>query len=105
MQKINDLPPRPNSSSRASNIELLRIITMFGVIILHYNNESIGGAFKYVAPSSLNYYVLDFLESVFICAVDLFVLITGYYMINTQKRSIIKPLKLIIQVIVFKLTF
>lgn len=28
---------------RESNIELLRILAMFGVIILHYNNPSIGG--------------------------------------------------------------
>lgn len=95
----------PKTPSRASNIELLRIITILGVIILHYNNESIGGGYKYVLPDSLNYYVLDFLESVFICAVDLFILISGYFMINTQKRSIIKPLKLIIQVVVFKLAF
>lgn len=28
---------------RHSNIELLRIITMLGVIVLHYNNPNIGG--------------------------------------------------------------
>lgn len=28
---------------RESNIELLRILAMLGVIILHYNNPSIGG--------------------------------------------------------------
>lgn len=78
---------------------------MLGVIVLHYNNKSAGGAYKYVLAGSVNYYVLDFLESVFICAVDLFVLISGYFMINTQKRNIIKPLKLIIQVIAFKMFF
>lgn len=30
-------------SERQSNIELLRIITMLGVIILHYNNPIIEG--------------------------------------------------------------
>ena len=29
---------------RDSNIELLRIITMIGVIILHINNTSMGGS-------------------------------------------------------------
>ena len=29
---------------RQSNIELLRILSIIGVIILHYNNKSIGGA-------------------------------------------------------------
>lgn len=31
---------------RQSNIELLRILAMLGVIILHYNNESIGGGYS-----------------------------------------------------------
>lgn len=30
-------------AERQSNIELLRILTMCGVVILHYNNETIGG--------------------------------------------------------------
>lgn len=30
---------------RESNIELLRILAMLGVIILHYNNPSIGGGY------------------------------------------------------------
>ena len=87
---------------RDSNIELLRIITMLGVIILHYNNRGIGEGLKYAIEGSVNYYILSFFESLFICAVDLFILISGYFMIKTQKRSFIKPMKLIIQVIVFK---
>lgn len=31
-------------AERQSNIELLRILTMCGVVILHYNNKTIGGA-------------------------------------------------------------
>ena len=31
---------------RESNIELLRILAMLGVIILHYNNPSIGGGYR-----------------------------------------------------------
>ena len=33
---------------RDSNIELLRIFTMLGVIILHYNNADAGGGFRLV---------------------------------------------------------
>lgn len=62
-----------------------------------------GGALLYAAHGSINYYFLNIIESLFVCAVDLFILITGYYMVNTQRRSIIKPIKLICQVIVFKL--
>jgi len=34
---------------RQSNFELLKIISMLGVIVLHYNHPTIGGAFQYVS--------------------------------------------------------
>lgn len=43
---------------RESGIELLRIFTMFGVIILHYNNPSIGGALS--LTYGVNKYILYF---------------------------------------------
>ena len=88
--------------ARESNIELLRILAIMGVIVLHYNNaETGGGGFKYVTENSINEWVLRFLESTFICAVNLFVMITGYFMCITNHRGIKKPLQLIIQVIIF----
>lgn len=86
---------------RESEIELLRILTMCGVIILHYNNGDIGGGFSYVKSGSLNYYFLFWLESLCICAVNLFLLISGYFLCVTQKRKVIKPLELILQVMLF----
>lgn len=32
------------AKERESNIELLRILTIIGVVILHYNNKFSGGA-------------------------------------------------------------
>ena len=87
---------------RNSNLELLRILAMLGVIVLHYNNTDIGGGFAYFAEGSLNYYLLYFLESIDISAVDLFVLISGYFMCMSPKRNMIKPLKLLVQVIIFR---
>lgn len=84
---------------RETNIELLRILIMIGVIILHYNNRYIGGGLKFVRLNSINYYVLMLLESVFICAVNLFMLISGYYSYSRDRTSLKKPLSLIIQVI------
>ena len=88
-------------NERQSNIELLRILAIMGVIVLHYNNASIGGGFTYAVKGSLNFYVLYFLESIFICAVDLFVIISGYFMCNTNKRNLWKPIELIVQVMIF----
>lgn len=90
-----------NTKSRSSNIELLRVLAMLAVIALHYNNPSMGGAFKLVEHNSLNYYVLYFVESLCICAVNVFVLISGYFMCTNNKRYLIKPLQLIFQVSVF----
>lgn len=87
---------------RDSNIELLRIFTMLGVIILHYNNADAGGGFRLVEAGSINYYLMYVLESMCIAAVDLFVLISGYFMCNSYKRGIFKPLTLLFQVIVFR---
>lgn len=90
-----------STKKRQSNIELLRVITMLGVIILHYNNPSIGGAMKYAVPGSLNFYVLYILESVFVCAVDLFALISGFFLCTSYKRSCWKVIELLVQVILF----
>lgn len=39
-----------NKDRRNSSIELLRILSMLGVVILHYNNAGMGDGFCYVRP-------------------------------------------------------
>lgn len=85
---------------RESNIELLRILTICGVVILHYNGTQ---AFSFVNENSLNYYFLLILEGLCICAVNLFVLISGYFLSTNGKRRIIKAVELIVQVMVINL--
>ena len=63
------------ASKRQSNIELLRIFAALGVIMLHYNYYY---GFKSIEFNTPNYYILLTPESINICAVDLFVLISGY---------------------------
>ena len=75
-------------TARQSNIELLRILAIMGVIILHYNNPVIGGGIKFVEKNSMNYYVLYLLESLFACGVNLFMLISGYFMFESSKCSL-----------------
>ena len=87
------------TKQRNSNIELLRIMSMIGVIILHYNNPGIGGLSQ--VSDSLNHFILFVLESISICAVNLFILISGYFLCRSSKRQLIKPIELIIQVIFF----
>ena len=85
------------AKTRDSNIELLRILTICGVVVLHYNGNV---AFDYVAKGTVNFYVLNVLEGLFICAVNLFVLISGYFLSGTAKRRAVKVLELVIQVMV-----
>ena len=92
------------NKNRETNIELLRILALLGVIVLHYNGY-VGHALELVAPRSMNYYVLSFLECVCACAVDLFVLISGYFLSQKDYTGWKKPVKLILEVILIKEVF
>lgn len=94
LQHTNRKPPRQ------SNIELLRILAMLGVVILHYNSP--GGGFDYVPPGGGSMWMLYSLEGIFICCVDLFVLITGFFSCTRQQRSPGKALGLMLQVVIFQ---
>ena len=91
--------------SRNSSIELLRILATFGVLILHYNDEGLGGAFYYVTPHSINEFILYFLVYLSIVSVNVFILISGYYLSKNNTRKILKPLKLIVQVVLISFAF
>ena len=85
-------------SVRESGIELLRILAALSVVMLHYNFDK---AFDVVQGGSPQQYTLFLLESVTTCAVDLFVMISGFFLSGTQKRTLRKPFELIVQLIVF----
>ncbi len=89
------------SGQRESNIELLRILAMAGIIILHFNNPDMGGAFSYASYGSLNSILLYFLEIIFICGVDVFLMITGYFMLKKQEVNLYKPAGLLLQVVIY----
>ena len=84
------------TGTRQSNIELLRIITICGVVMLHYNGNV---ALGLVTEGTANYYLLQFLEILFICAVNLFVLISGYFLCTSNSRKAIKAVELVAQVV------
>lgn len=72
-------------SERNSNIECLRIVSIFMVLVLHYLNGSIGGALDQVDPTSLMHIVCVGVESFSIAAVNIFVIISGYFLIDSKK--------------------
>ena len=85
---------------RQSNIELLRILVMLGVVVLHMNLYGL----KMSAEFSGKFIFMHFTESLFICAVNVFVLITGYFSYKINKISVRKIIELIVEVILVKET-
>lgn len=91
------------ATQRKSGIELLRIFAISGVILLHYNNPLIGNGFEYATDSNL--IALSVLQCLFSCSVNIFILITGYFLCTSTKRDILKPISLLIMVMVTDFMF
>ena len=86
---------------RNSNIEFLRIVCMLGIIIGHCWNPVMGGGINYIGSN--NIYIFYFILCLSSCAVNLFVLISGYFLCQNATRNLIKPALLLVQVVMFKL--
>ena len=85
---------------RHSGLELLRILAACFVIVLHYNHPNGGGAFRYAASMPLQYHMLLFCEMLGICAVNLFVMLSGYFRCTSRQVKLGKILALYLDVIV-----
>lgn len=89
--------------TRQSNIELLRIIAIMGVVLLHYNNDTMGCAFALTSSLPVNHAICVVFEALAVCGVNVFILISGYFLIDSDTRNISKVIELIFEVILFKL--
>lgn len=94
-----------SSIKRNSSFELLRIIAILMVLILHYFNGGMGGALNNVKVNSFNYYSVYIIESLSIIAVNLFILISGYFMCKKKEVKINKALNLIILTSLYSVGF
>ncbi len=75
---------------RLSNLELLRIFSMIMIIGLHF----LGG---YIAADvQENYYKVNFLESMCIVGVNIFVIIYSYFMVEKKETKLRKIIDLLI---------
>lgn len=72
------------NSKRNIGIELLKIISMFMVVLLHCLN--MGGTISGAKTLSLNYDLAILLDSMAYVAVDVFALITGFVSIKSRNR-------------------
>ena len=87
-------------AERQSNIELLRIFAMIGVIILHYIASP--GHVLENAIDEGGYYSIALVNSLYVCAVDLFVFISGFFMWKSKEVSVKKPIQLLVELILFQ---
>ena len=82
---------------RESGIELFRVVLMIMIICLHYFNAAMGGALQYTNEGTFNWYLIRFLESMFIIAVDCFIIINGYFMVSKKSVNLKKIIKLFLE--------
>ena len=92
-----------NLNQRKSNIELLRILCIMGNIVLHFNNANKGGGFNYVDKHSLNGVILYFMEALCIVGVNVFIIISGYFLCKKKSVMIDKPVMLILELIMYRM--
>lgn len=90
---------RTVSKERMSNIELLRILAMFMVVSLHYLDK--GGFLKQFPAGGLQGNFLPWiLEAFCIGAVNIYVLIAGYFMVDSRFK-ISRAVKLWLQIVFY----
>ena len=81
---------------RNYSLDLLKIISIIFVIILHYNNGTMGGLLSNTTPGTSNYFIARFTEILTIIACNLFVLISGYFLCKSNKIKIRKIVDIVI---------
>ena len=71
-----------NKNQRNSNLEILRILSMVFIVSCHFAGGGFG-EYNFVV-SNLNNYIIYFLDLFGKVGVDVFVLISAYFMINSK---------------------
>ena len=87
--KIQVSPVDSSKPTRASNIELLRIIAMFLVLLVHTDFYSLGiPSTKHITQQPLDSTLRIFVEALSIVCVNVFVLISGWFGIRPKAKGI-----------------
>lgn len=89
---------------RQSNYELLRLAAGMAVILLHFNYTP-GGGGALESAQGLTYSILMVLEIVAACAVNIFILLSGYFSCDSKNIKTGKLLELLLQTMCFRLAF
>ncbi len=90
------------NNSRNSTLEILRIISMIMVIGLHYMNKTIGGGLN--TALKVNIISSHIFESICITSVNVFVLISGYFMLSAKTTGLRKAVDLYLVMLFYNLS-
>ena len=74
---------------RHSNFEVLRIISMCGIIVLHYFNSSYGGMIQNAQFPGFPWIFSNFIDGFCIPLVNCFVIISGFFLVNNYIFSLL----------------
>ena len=85
---------------RQVNLEILRMIAMFMIIVIHIVNH--GWMIDLVREGTASYYIVWFLFGIGFTSINLYILISGYFLI-TSKFSSWKVLRMALQVLFYAL--
>lgn len=91
----NSLSKQP-AKVRESGVELLRLMAILGVVFIHFSERSLSVLAK--VDNIGSFQTVLFLRSLFSSSVDVFLIISGYFMVKSNTRTAGKPLDLIWQV-------
>lgn len=75
-------------TDRNSGVELLRIVLIIAIIAIHIVGH--GGALDKLTTNDFNYYTAYMIESLFISAVNCFIIVSGYFGLKFSLRKILK---------------
>lgn len=98
---VNEKALIKTKNTRSEGIELLRILIMFMVLLLHFNLKG-GILFNNSLANTLNYKLVWLVEAFSIVAVNCFVLISGYFLVDSEFKKT-KIYSLVLQVISYSL--
>ena len=94
-QAINNVSKK---KQRNSGIELLRLIAGIMVILVHIATASE----RVVESGSVAFYLIQLLTAITIPAVNIFVIVSAFFLVKSQKRSWVKVIELVFMVIFFE---
>lgn len=77
---------------RNYGLDVARILAILGIIILHING--VGGGLS-SASTSIKFWVIEWVEILAYCSVDLFAMLSGYLGIHSTKRSSYRAIELL----------